>query len=205
MAGVTNNIAVGESVTNICENVNKLLKTAQDTYPLSKIMFSSIHHRTELDDCITINKKTDAVNNNVKHLCSLRGYMFMDDNTSSSVFSPDSARLKDGLHLTTTGIQQLSQRIKNSVNSRRDKAAKLASSHIQQPDDHNEKRLMNSKPQIRNSDIKYKPTHPRQQSVPLCISAPPPPSSDQDYDARQVHTCATTPHKEGKHAPALID
>ena len=30
---------------------------------------------------------------------------------------------------------------------------------------------------------------------------PPPPSSDQDYDARQVHTCATTPHKEGKHAP----
>ena len=28
-----------------------------------------------------------------------------------------------------------------------------------------------------------------------------PPSSDQDYDARQVHTSATTPHKEGKHAP----
>ena len=30
----------------------------------------------------------------------------------------------------------------------------------------------------------------------------PPPSSDQDYDARQVHTSATTPNKEGKHAPA---
>ena len=155
MAGGTNNIAAGESVTNICENMNKMLKTAQDTYPLSKIMFSSIHHRTDLDDCITTNKKIDAVNNNVKHLCSLRGYMFMDNNTSSSAFSPDSARLKDGLHLTTTGIQQFAQRIKNIVSSRRDKAAKLASSHIQQPNDHNEKRLMNSKPQIRNSDIRY--------------------------------------------------
>ena len=29
-----------------------------------------------------------------------------------------------------------------------------------------------------------------------------PPSSDQDYDARQVHTSATTPHKEWEHAPA---
>ena len=132
MAGGTNNIAAGEPVTNICENVNKMLKIAQDTYPPSKIMFSSIHHRTDLDDCIPINKKIDAVNNNVKHLCSLRGYMFMDNN------------------------------------------AKLSSSHIQQPNDHNEKRLMNSKPQIRNSDIRYKPTHPRQQSVPLCISSPPP-------------------------------
>ena len=139
MAGGTNNIAAGESVTDICENVNKMLKTAQlDTYPLSKIMFSSIHHRTDLDDCITINKKIDAVNSNVKHLCSLIEYMFMDNNTSSSAFSPDSARLKDGLHLTTTGIQQLAQRIKNSVNSKRDKAAKLASSHIQQTNDHNE-------------------------------------------------------------------
>ena len=138
-------------------------------------MFSSIHHRTDLDDCIiTINKKIDAVNYNVKHLCSLRGYMFMDNSTSLSAFSPDSARSKDGLHLTTTGIQQLAQRIKNSVNSKRDKAAKLASSHIQQPNDHNEKRLMNSKRQIRNSDIRYKPTHPRQQSVPLCISPPSP-------------------------------
>ena len=27
--------------------------------------------------------------------------------------------------------------------------------------------------QIRNSDIRYRPTHPRQQSVPLCISAHP--------------------------------
>ena len=160
-------------MTNICENVNKKLKTAQDTYPISKIMYSSIHHRTDLDDCITINKKIDAVNNNVKHLCSLRGYMFMGNNNSSSAFSPDSARLKDGLHLTTTGIQQLSQRINNTVNSKRDKATKLTSSHIQQPNDHNKKRLMNSKPQIRNSDIRYKPTHPRQQSVPLCISAPP--------------------------------
>ena len=88
MAGGTNNIAAGESVTNICENVNKMLKTTQDTYPLSKIMFSSIHHRTDLDDCITINKKIDAVNNNVKHLFNLRGYMFMDNNTSSSASSP---------------------------------------------------------------------------------------------------------------------
>ena len=84
MAGGMNNIAAGEFVTNICENVKKMLKTAQDTYPLSKIMFSSIHHRTDLDDCITINKKIDAVNNNVKHLCSLRGYMFMDNNTQDS-------------------------------------------------------------------------------------------------------------------------
>ena len=99
--------------------------------------------------------------------------MFMDYNTSLSAFSPDSARLKDGLHLTTTGIQQLAQRIKNIVNPRRDKAAKLTSSHIQQPNDHNEKRLMNSKPQIQNSDIRYRSTHPRQQSVPLCISAHP--------------------------------
>ena len=63
---------------------------------------------------------------------------------------------------STTGIQQLAQRIKNIVNSRRDKAATLTSSHIQQPNDHNKKRLMNSKPQIRNSDIRYRPTHPRQ-------------------------------------------
>ena len=44
-------------MTNIYENMNKMLKTAQDKYPISKIMYSSIHHRTDLDDCITINKK----------------------------------------------------------------------------------------------------------------------------------------------------
>ena len=36
-------------------------------------------------------------------------------------------------------------------------------------------------------------------SAPMYIC---PPSSDQVYDARQVHTSATTPHKEGEHAPA---
>ena len=36
-------------------------------------------------------------------------------------------------------------------------------------------------------------------SAPMYIC---PPSSDQDYDERQVHTSATTTHKEGKHAQA---
>ena len=117
LAGGTNNISAGDSVTKVCDNVNKMLKTAQDTYPSSKIVFSSIHHRVDLHDYIAANRKIDAVNNNVKHLCKIRGYMFMDNNIQSSAISPDCARLRDGLHLAASGVQQLAQRITNIVSS----------------------------------------------------------------------------------------
>ena len=112
----TNNIANGDSLSQIRDKTRGLLHATKSAFPVATLILSGIHHRVDLPQPAT-NVSIDKLNSDLQVLCQQLRVVFVDNNTESTYQMPDTYRLsnRDGLHLNTPGRKALSDRLVNVI------------------------------------------------------------------------------------------
>ena len=99
LAGGTNDISAGEDRTTVSEGIEHLLQTTQVTYPHPKILFSVAFTIVMTAAHAQINMTIDEVNRLAKSTCQRRGHVYIENNFSSSVDTPDMTDMSDMMAL----------------------------------------------------------------------------------------------------------